>query len=214
MSTHNGTDGSAAPALCPCGLANGERRNGSSPAHHAVVPAAEAPLPAPPSPAAAEVAVADASAAAGLADRTRTTATRRFRMEVGDTVIQIEWDSPGAPAPPNHAGHASDPAPRGTATAAAPAPGTAPEPRETAARYVRAPLVGTFYHAPEVGARPFVGVGDIVQPGQTVGIIEVMKMMNPVTADVAGRVTDMIVGDAQPVEFDQPLIALEARGGG
>ncbi|NUU24208.1 MAG: hypothetical protein HOV68_22295 [Streptomycetaceae bacterium] len=75
-------------------------------------------------------------------------------------------------------------------------------------------MVGTFYQAPDAGARPFVGVGDVVQPGQTVGILEVMKLMNPITAEVGGRVVEMLVDDAQPVEYDQPLIALEPLGHG
>ncbi|HSA51234.1 MAG TPA: biotin/lipoyl-containing protein, partial [Yinghuangia sp.] len=144
----------------------------------------------------------------------RTLSARRSRMEAGDTVIEIEWDTghAGAAAPRRELAPAAEAVPQASAGASA-ARAAAQEPQD-AARYVRAPLVGTFYHAPEVGARPFVGVGDVVQPGQTVGIIEVMKMMNPVTADVAGRVVEMIVGDARPVEYDQPLIALEPLGSG
>jgi acetyl-CoA carboxylase biotin carboxyl carrier protein len=74
--------------------------------------------------------------------------------------------------------------------------------------YVRATTVGTFYRASEPGARPFVAEGDEVQPGQQVGILEAMKMMLPVEADCAGRVTEFLVADATPVEFDAPLIAL------
>ncbi len=73
---------------------------------------------------------------------------------------------------------------------------------------VRAPLVGTFYRAPEPGARPFVEVGDIVQVGQQVAIVEAMKLMNPIVADRAGRVSEVLVDDGQPVEFDQMLILL------
>jgi acetyl-CoA carboxylase biotin carboxyl carrier protein len=74
--------------------------------------------------------------------------------------------------------------------------------------YVRASTVGTFYRASVPGARPFVAEGDEVQPGQQVGILEAMKMMLPVEADCAGRVTEFLVADATPVEFDAPLIAL------
>ncbi len=73
---------------------------------------------------------------------------------------------------------------------------------------VRAPLVGTFYRAPEPGALPFVEVGDIVQAGQQVAIVEAMKLMNPIVADRAGRVSEVLVNDGQPVEFDQLLILL------
>ena len=77
---------------------------------------------------------------------------------------------------------------------------------------VRAPVVGTFYRAPEPGAPPFVAVGDLIRPGQVVGIVEAMKLMNEVTADQAGRVVEVLVDDGQPVEYDQPLIALEPAG--
>src|SRR5690606_29266662 len=97
-----------------------------------------------------------------------------------------------------------------TVTAAgAPPAARAETPEEEQARYVVAPTVGTFYHAPEPGAPPFVAAGDVVRPGQQVGIIEVMKMMSPVEATVAGRVKEFLVPDAEPVEFEQRLIALE-----
>ncbi|NUS55355.1 MAG: acetyl-CoA carboxylase biotin carboxyl carrier protein subunit, partial [Streptomycetaceae bacterium] len=70
------------------------------------------------------------------------------------------------------------------------------------------PMVGTFYHAADPGAQPFVRVGDEVRPGQTIGILEVMKMMNPITADVAGRVVEFAATDGQSVEFEQPLVAV------
>ncbi|PWR09773.1 acetyl-CoA carboxylase biotin carboxyl carrier protein, partial [Micromonospora acroterricola] len=74
---------------------------------------------------------------------------------------------------------------------------------------VRAPIVGTFYRAPEPGAAPFVAVGDLVRPGQPVAIVEAMKLMNEVSADRAGRVAAILVEDGQPVEYDQPLVELD-----
>jgi biotin carboxyl carrier protein len=73
---------------------------------------------------------------------------------------------------------------------------------------VTAPLVGTFYRAPNPGAEPFVAVGQRVEPGQVVGIVEAMKVMNEITSDVAGRVVRILVEDGQPVEFGQPLIEI------
>ena len=70
-------------------------------------------------------------------------------------------------------------------------------------------LVGTFYRAPEPGAAPFVEVGDIVEAGQDVAIIEAMKMMNRVQTDRAGRVVEILVEDGETVEFEQPLIVIE-----
>jgi acetyl-CoA carboxylase biotin carboxyl carrier protein len=73
-----------------------------------------------------------------------------------------------------------------------------------------APLVGTFYIAPEPGAAPFVRTGDRVEAGQTVGIVEAMKLLNPVSAEFGGEVVDVLVGDAEPVEFGQGLVRIRA----
>jgi acetyl-CoA carboxylase biotin carboxyl carrier protein len=72
--------------------------------------------------------------------------------------------------------------------------------------------VGTFYRAPEPGAAPFVTEGDQVRPGQQVGIIEAMKLMIPVEADLSGQVTEFLVADRAPVEYGQPLMLLREAG--
>ncbi|SBT42238.1 acetyl-CoA carboxylase biotin carboxyl carrier protein [Micromonospora auratinigra] len=117
---------------------------------------------------------------------------RRVRLRSGETVLEVEWHGPATPAPRAAAEPAAEP------------------PREPAAERlaVRAPVVGTFYRAPEPGAAPFVAVGDVVRPGQVIGIVEAMKLMNEVAADQAGRVVEVLVEDGKPVEYDQPLIAL------
>ncbi|MEM8695382.1 MAG: acetyl-CoA carboxylase biotin carboxyl carrier protein [Pseudomonadota bacterium] len=74
---------------------------------------------------------------------------------------------------------------------------------------VASPMVGTAYLAPEPGADPFVKVGDTVSQGDTLLIIEAMKVMNPITADKSGTVTALLVEDAEPVEFNQPLLTIE-----
>ncbi|MEM8876789.1 MAG: acetyl-CoA carboxylase biotin carboxyl carrier protein [Pseudomonadota bacterium] len=73
---------------------------------------------------------------------------------------------------------------------------------------VTSPMVGTAYHAPEPGASPFVSVGSKVHEGQTIMIVEAMKTMNPITAPRAGTVTAILVEDAQPVEFGEPLLII------
>jgi acetyl-CoA carboxylase biotin carboxyl carrier protein len=78
---------------------------------------------------------------------------------------------------------------------------------------VLAPLVGTFYEAAQPGAKPFVQVGDVVDVGQTVCIVEAMKLMNEVAAGEAGRVAEIVVGNGEPVEFEQVLMYLEPAGG-
>lgn len=82
-------------------------------------------------------------------------------------------------------------------------------PDDTSSFVVVAPMVGTVYLAPEPGAKPFVRAGDSVKKGQTLLIVETMKVMNPVRADRDGVVKDVKVADARPVEFGEPLIILE-----
>jgi len=74
---------------------------------------------------------------------------------------------------------------------------------------VRAPIVGTFYRASSPEAAPYVEVGDTVSPGDVLCIIEAMKLMNEIEADVSGRVSAILVDNANPVEFDQPLFLIE-----
>lgn len=77
------------------------------------------------------------------------------------------------------------------------------------ANAVKSPMVGTVYLSPEPGAPQFVNVGDKVKAGQTLVIIEAMKVMNPITAPTAGTVKEFLVRDAEPIEFDQPIIIIE-----
>ena len=74
---------------------------------------------------------------------------------------------------------------------------------------VKSPLVGTFYRSPSPEESPFVEVGDEVNPGQTLCIIEAMKVMNEITSEVKGRVNKILVENGQPVEYDQELFLLE-----
>jgi acetyl-CoA carboxylase biotin carboxyl carrier protein len=77
------------------------------------------------------------------------------------------------------------------------------------ANAVKSPMVGTAYLAPEPGAKPFVSVGQRVAAGDTLLIVEAMKVMNPIAAPAAGTVTAVLVDSGQPVEFDQPLVVVE-----
>ncbi|MBQ0901156.1 acetyl-CoA carboxylase biotin carboxyl carrier protein [Micromonospora sp. U21] len=133
---------------------------------------------------------------------------RRIRLRSGPTVLEVEWHPgevarPDVPPPPDEAVAAPPAAPVPGPPAALIRP---PVPGHAA---VRAPIVGTFYRAPEPGAAPFVAVGDLVRPGQPVAIVEAMKLMNEVAADRAGRVVAILVEDGQPVEYDQPLVELD-----
>jgi acetyl-CoA carboxylase biotin carboxyl carrier protein len=77
---------------------------------------------------------------------------------------------------------------------------------------IRSPMVGTFYKAPEPGAESYIKVGNRVTPGQTVCIIEAMKIMNEIEAEIAGTVREILVEDAQPVEFGQVLFRVDPNG--
>jgi acetyl-CoA carboxylase biotin carboxyl carrier protein len=77
---------------------------------------------------------------------------------------------------------------------------------------IRSPMVGTFYKAPEPGAEAYVKVGNRVTPGQTVCIIEAMKIMNEIEAEIAGVVREILVEDGQPVEFGQVLFRVDPNG--
>ena len=131
-----------------------------------------------------------------LIRRLEGSSVQRFSVEAGDTRIEIER---GIPA--------------GMSAAASAAPVAAEEdagsPEEDSRHPIRAPLVGTFYGSPQPGADPFVKVGDVVEPGQTVAIVEAMKLMNQVPSDVKGTVAEIVVDDGQWVEFEQTLILLD-----
>lgn len=93
----------------------------------------------------------------------------------------------------------------------APAIESAPEPSEPAAKgeEMKAPMVGSFYRAPAPDADPYVRVGDTVQQGQVLCIIEAMKLMNEVEAEFACRILEILVENTQPVEYNQPLFIVE-----
>jgi len=102
---------------------------------------------------------------------------------------------------------AAAPAPA-PAAAAAPAPVPA-KPAVDNRHIVRAPMVGTFYRQPSPGAKPFVELGQTVKVGQTLCIIEAMKMLNQIESDKAGVVAEILVQNENAVEFDQPLFIIE-----
>jgi acetyl-CoA carboxylase biotin carboxyl carrier protein len=127
---------------------------------------------------------------------------RRLTVRSGERAIEVEWD-PG-PEEGSRRTHAA--APRSLA------PEGGPElPDDVNA--VRAPLVGTFYAAPSPDVDPFVREGDEVARGQTVGIVEAMKLMNPIVAEEPGVVVRVLVENASSVEYDQVLMLLRPAGG-
>ena len=124
---------------------------------------------------------------------------------------------PGRPVGRDGRARAAPLAPPASAPTAAPAP-AAPAEAPAAAKepgsganesLVLAPIVGTYYEAPSPDSDPFIKAGDRVEVGQTLCIIEAMKLMNEIQAEEAGTVTQLLVGNGEPVEFDQPLFVIE-----
>jgi acetyl-CoA carboxylase biotin carboxyl carrier protein len=108
--------------------------------------------------------------------------------------------------------HMSVPAPAQSPEPAAPRDAGRPAAPATHLKEIRSPMVGTFYMAPEPGAEPYIKVGNRVTPGQTVCIIEAMKIMNEIEAEISGAVREISVEDAQPVEFGQVLFRVDPNG--
>jgi acetyl-CoA carboxylase biotin carboxyl carrier protein len=108
------------------------------------------------------------------------------------------------PAPAAAAAAVSAPAPVAAPAAAAPSPKAAEQ-----RHLIKSPMVGTFYRSPSPGAKAFVEVGQTVKAGQTLCIIEAMKMLNQIEADRAGVVVEVLADNEKPVEFDQPLFAID-----
>ena len=87
--------------------------------------------------------------------------------------------------------------------------GTASEPEAPPGHVVKSPMVGTFYRSPSPGAPPFIEQGSVVKAGDTLCIIEAMKLLNEIEAEVGGTVTKILVDNGQPVEYGQPLFLIE-----
>ena len=144
-----------------------------------------------------------------------------FELERGDVKVKIKRASEAQPvALPDARYIAVHPAPVATAAqipASAPAkveltaaPPPLSEPEEDL-HIVRSPIVGTFYEAPSPGAPPFVKVGDAVEVGQVLCIVEAMKLMNEIECDLAGEVVKKFVANGQPIEYGKELFALRTK---
>lgn len=139
---------------------------------------------------------------AALLDDTNLT---EIEVEDGDRKIRVARKAGGGGGAPAYM-HA----PTAMAAPAAPAPAAASaEPALPSGNAVRSPIVGTAYLAAEPGAAPFVSVGSTVKQGETLVIVEAMKVMNAIPAPASGTVKAVLVENGQPVEYDQPLIVIE-----
>jgi acetyl-CoA carboxylase biotin carboxyl carrier protein len=124
-----------------------------------------------------------------------------IEVEDGDRKIKVRRDAPTA--------YVAAPVPMASAaTGAAPVAGPITPQEDVGGEAVKSPMVGTAFLSPEPGAKPFIAVEQPVKAGDTLLIIEAMKVMNPITAPKAGIIKKIYVSDGQPVEFDQPLVVL------
>ena len=141
---------------------------------------------------------------ATMLDETNLT---EIEVEDGDRKVRVARKVQAVAAPLAYA-----PAPQAAAPAApaAAAPADAPAPvAPSMANAVKSPMVGTAYLSPNPESKAFVAVGQKVAAGDTLLIVEAMKVMNPITAPTAGTVSAILVDNGQPVEFDQPLVVVE-----
>lgn len=145
-----------------------------------------------------------------LADILKETELSEIEVEQGDLKIRVARQLSAAPAVSYVPAPAPVVAPQASAASAveAPAPAVAPAPA-AAKDAVKSPMVGTCYLSPQPGSPAFVKVGDKIKQGQTLLIIEAMKTMNPIPSPRDGVVAQILVSDAQPVEFGEALIAFE-----
>jgi acetyl-CoA carboxylase biotin carboxyl carrier protein len=145
-----------------------------------------------------------------------------FELERGDVKVRIkrgaEHVQPAASAAPHFAVHMAPAAPApeaSSAPSAAPVPppqsATAASAPEQGLHTVHSPIVGTFYECPSPGSPPFAKVGDMVEIGQVLCIVEAMKLMNEIEADVAGEIVKKLVANGQPIEYGQELFVIRPR---
>lgn len=142
-----------------------------------------------------------------LAELLDKTGLTEIEVEDGDRKIKVSRSGGVAMATAPAPMAAPAPVAAAPASAAALAPAAADAPADHADA-LKSPMVGTAYLAPEPGAPDFIKVGDSITQGDTLLIVEAMKVMNPITADRAGTIKAILIENAQPVEFDQPLVVI------
>jgi len=130
-----------------------------------------------------------------------------LEIHEGDDSVRISRRREQAAAT-QYVSHAPAPQPQAAAPAEPEAAAQPETPALPAGHVVKSPMVGTFYRAPSPTSPPFVEVGQTVNKGDVICIVEAMKMMNQIEADKAGTITEILVENGQPVEFDQPLVVI------
>jgi acetyl-CoA carboxylase biotin carboxyl carrier protein len=148
-----------------------------------------------------------------LAELLSANALTEIEVEDADRRIKVKREAPSVIT--TAAGPAYTAAPAAAAPALTAPPmhgkedvGAGPAADEVSGNTVKSPMVGTAFLSPEPGAAPFIEVGKPVKAGDTLLIVEAMKVMNPITAPEGGTIKKIMVADAQPIEFDQPLVII------
>lgn len=132
-----------------------------------------------------------------------------LEISEGEESVRISRSAPNTGYPVMQQAYAAPVMQAQAPVAAAPAAAEAPAKAEISGHIVRSPMVGTFYRTPGPDAKAFVEIGQKVNVGDTLCIVEAMKMMNQIEADKAGTVKAILVESGQPVEFDEPLVVIE-----
>jgi len=144
-----------------------------------------------------------------LIDLVAESGIAELEVTEGEDKVRIAKFSPAPVAPTSPTTLVTAPVPAAAAgTAAAPVATAAPAPEPTG-HIVKSPMVGTFYRSPSPGTAAFVELGQTVKPGDTLCIIEAMKLLNEIEAEVGGTVKEILVDNGQPVEYGQPLFVID-----
>ena len=137
--------------------------------------------------------------------------TEEFKLNITrDAGQKVSYIAGAAPAASHAPAHSATPAPAASAPQAA-APAAAQAAGDDSGKYqaIKAPMIGTFYRSSSPESAPFVNVGDEIKKGQVICIIEAMKLFNEIEAEVSGKVVKVMVDNASPVEYDQPLFMID-----
>ena len=132
-----------------------------------------------------------------------------LEISEGEESVRISRSAPNTGIPVMQQAYAAPVMQAQAPVAAAPAAAEAPAKAEISGHIVRSPMVGTFYRTPSPDAKAFIEIGQKVNVGDTLCIVEAMKMMNQIEADKSGVVKAILVESGQPVEFDEPLVVIE-----
>ncbi|THD75257.1 MAG: acetyl-CoA carboxylase biotin carboxyl carrier protein [Phenylobacterium sp.] len=151
----------------------------------------------------------DARLVRKLADILTDTGLSEIEVEHGGLKIRVAKQLTAAPVQYAVSAPAAAAAASAAGPAAAAAPAAAPAAPVHAGEVIKSPMVGTIYMQAQPDSPPFIKVGDTVAAGQTLMIVEAMKTMNPIPAPKGGKIVEILVEDAQPVEFGEPLVVIE-----